>query len=167
MMDSVCFPSSPAVSVSPHGCVRSVSLLCCRDHSSYLKKNKQKEKHGSVVECHVSVCWWTVLSTSAFVCACVSVESELLDFSFPSSSLLVLLFAANMATLATLSLKSLLKAQSLLLPSLKCSQEVSAALAWDQRLPSVSGLWMSLAGAARALVKATLKGRCSPKWAEN
>lgn len=25
---------------------------------------------------------------------------------------------------------------------------------------------MSLAGAAGALVKATLKGRCSPKWAE-
>lgn len=81
-----------------------------------------------------------MLSISAFVCACVCVESELLDFSFPSSSLLVLLFAANMATLATLSLKSLVKAQSLLLPSLKFSQEVSATLAWDNSVLSVAGL---------------------------
>lgn len=65
------------------------------------------------------------------VCVRVRAELELLAFSFPSSSPLVLLFAANMATWATLSLKSLLKAQSLLLPSLESSQEAAATLAWD------------------------------------
>lgn len=61
-----------------------------------------------------------------YVCVCV--ESELLDVF--SSSLLVLLFAANMATVP-LSLKSPLKAQPLLQPPLpplplKFSQEVRA-----------------------------------------
>lgn len=86
-----------------------------------------------------------MLSITECECVCVRAELELLDFSFPSSSLLVLLFAANMATWATLSLKSLLKAQSLLLPSLESSQEVAATLAWDTSVASASGLCLSAA----------------------
>lgn len=65
-----------------------------------------------------------VLVHSVMISVCVCVESELLDVF--SSSLLVLMFAANTVTV-TLSLKSLLKAQPPLPPlPLKFSQEVRA-----------------------------------------
>lgn len=45
-----------ALAAAFHPLTRSVSLLCYGGHSSYLKKPK-KQRHGSVVERHVSVCW--------------------------------------------------------------------------------------------------------------
>lgn len=62
-------------------------------------------------------------------------------FLSPPVALLVLLFAAKHGDVGHVVIK--VSSESTVAPaplSLKCSQEVSAALAWDQRLPSVSGL---------------------------
>lgn len=143
MLDSVFIPSSFPSFVAFHPWLEpfSSSVLPIVVHTVHIFKKKKRKKKAW--QCCWMSCFCALVNSviDKWVCAraCVCAELELLDFSFPSSSLLVLLFAANMATWATLSLKSLLKAQSLLLPSLESSQEVAATLAWDTMWPARRG----------------------------